>query len=309
MTPRRLIYCMDGTWQSQDQRHPTNVAKIARLVEQTPLQIVGYDPGVGTGWPRIAGGLFGSGIVKNIVEGYTWLKLRYRPGDLITVVGFSRGASSARELAGMLGQVGFDLTPANVWERYRAMYRTNNPIPVQAVAVFDTVGARGVPVGGGRWCMAPQFDDCDLGLHVKYGFHAVAIHERRKAFLPTLWTNEHPRRVNAMVEPAHPGIQQTWFNGWHSDVGGGAPDSRLSDSPLAWMINNLVTFAGVTIRPGYHPPPSVPVPNAPMHPPGFFTRLYGMADRILPPNAVIHPTATPSQRTSLFGLSRAERTP
>lgn len=298
MTPRRLIYCMDGTWQSQDQRHPTNVAKIARLVEQTPLQIVGYDPGVGTGWPRIAGGLFGSGIVKNIVEGYTWLKLRYRPGDLITLVGFSRGASSARELAGMLGQVGFDLTPANVWERYRAMYRTNNPIPVRAVAVFDTVGARGVPVGGGRWCMAPQFDDCDLGHHVKYGFHALALHERRKAFVPTLWTNEAKRS----------GIQQTWFKGWHSDVGGGAPESGLSDIALEWMIVNLVTSAGVTMRADWrnHIGPNA---DAPMHPPGFFTRLYGMASRHIPADAVIHPTAVLSQRTSLFGLSRAERTP
>jgi uncharacterized protein (DUF2235 family) len=227
--------------------------------------------------------MFGSGIVGNIMEAYGWLRSHYRPGDWIILNGFSRGASTARETAALLGAVGFDhpdMPLPDVWRRYRSMYRTTSPIPVQAVGVYDTVGARGVPFGAGRWVMAPQFDDCNLGAHVEYGFHALALHERRAAFQPTLWTNE-----------AHHGrIQQTWFKGWHSDVGGGVADSGLSDISLGWMISNLTTFAGLTLRDGWrqllHPDP-----NTPLHPPGFLTRLYGMADRTPPTNAILHPSA------------------
>lgn len=287
MTPRRLIYCMDGTWQSQDQRHPTNVAKLARMIEISDRQIVRYDAGVGTGFPRIAGGLFGSGIVQNIVEGYDWIRNRYQPGDRIILVGFSRGASSARELAAMLGKLGIwgveSLSGRECWDMYRDMRddeRSPTPCPVQAVAVWDTVGARGVPTGNGRWALAPQFDDCDLGHHVQHGYHALAYHERRKAFAPALWTNEK----------THPGmILQEWFPGWHSDVGGGAPGTGLSDIAISWMIANLVSFDGLIMRPGYSDLIR-PNANAPMHPPGFFTRLYGMADRVIPPDAVLNPS-------------------
>ena len=154
--PRRQIYFMDGTWQRRDQRHPTNVAKLAQFVDITPEQLVHYDAGVGTGWPRIAGGMFGIGLVTNILEAYEWLRARYVPGDWIVLVAYSRGSHGVRNVADLLGSVGFDdpdMPVRDVWRRYRAMYRTTRPIPVRAVGVFDTVGAHGVPsaLAGGRW--------------------------------------------------------------------------------------------------------------------------------------------------------------
>lgn len=283
--PRRQIYFMDGTWQRRDQRHPTNVAKLAQFVDITPEQLVHYDAGVGTGWPRIAGGMFGIGLVTNILEAYEWLRARYVPGDWIVLVAYSRGSHGVRNVADLLGSVGFDdpdMPVRDVWRRYRAMYRTTRPIPVRAVGVFDTVGARGVPVGNGRWALAPQFADCNLGKHVEYGFHALALDEQRRAFAPCLWTNEEE----------HGRIQQTWFKGWHSDVGGGTPHSGLSDIALEWMAVNLVSYAGVTMRAGWRDQIR-PNRNAPMHPPGRLTRLYGMEPRRIPATANVHHTARP----------------
>lgn len=282
-TPRRLVWFSDGTWSRPDQRHPTNIAKLAGLVEINDRQIVHYDAGVGTGWPRVAGGMFGTGIVDNILEAYGWLRKRYRPGDWILFNAFSRGASTVREAAALLGAVGFDdpdMPLRDVWRRYRSMYRTTRPIPVRAVAVYDTVGARGVPAGGGRWALAPQFDDCNLGAHVEYGFQALALDERRNAYSPCLWTNE----------AEHGRIQQTWFKGWHSDVGGGVGDTGLSDISLSWMISNLTAFAGLTLRDGWRQQLH-PDANAPVHPAGWLTRLYGTSPRRLPAGAVIHHTA------------------
>ena len=268
----------DGTWQTADQKYPTNIAKLAKLQGNGADQSCWYDPGVGTGWPRFAGGLFGSGLRKNILQAYEWLRKLYRPGDWIILEGFSRGAYTARELGGMLGAVGFDnptMPVEQVWTRYRAMYRTTRPIPVQMIAVFDTVGARGVPVGNGRWALAPQIDDCNLGAHVAHGIHIVAIHERRKAFRPALWTNE----------AEHGGIEQVWSPGWHSDVGGGAQNPGLSDHALNWLIPRLQSRAGVTMRDGWERSLR-PDAHIPHNEPGLLTRLYGMEDRIVPPGAV-----------------------
>lgn len=276
--PSRLICMFDGTWQTADQKYPTNIAKLAKLQGNGADQSCWYDPGVGTGWPRFAGGLFGSGLRKNILQAYEWLRKLYRPGDWIILEGFSRGAYTARELGGMLGAVGFDnptMPVEQVWTRYRAMYRTTRPIPVQMIAVFDTVGARGVPVGNGRWALAPQIDDCNLGAHVAHGIHIVAIHERRKAFRPALWTNE----------AEHGGIEQVWSPGWHSDVGGGAQNPGLSDHALNWLIPRLQSRAGVTMRDGWERSLR-PDAHIPHNEPGLLTRLYGMEDRIVPPGAV-----------------------
>ena len=72
------------------------------------------------------------------------------------------------------------------------------------------------------------FHDTDLSTHVDGAFHALAIDEKRKAFVPTLWTQQ-PHAGNQVLE-------QVWFSGVHSDVGGGYADSGLSDIALLWMM-------------------------------------------------------------------------
>ena len=104
------IFC-DGTWQHLDQRYPTNVAKLARAVAPASAagpQFVYYDDGVGVSsgvadnLTHLVGGATGQGLDYKIARAYEFLCLNYEPGDRIFIFGFSRGAYTARSLAGLL---------------------------------------------------------------------------------------------------------------------------------------------------------------------------------------------------------------
>lgn len=106
---KRLVVCCDGTWNELDftERPITNVAKIAQAVygrdSAGTQQIVYYDEGVGTlEGEKFEGGVFGDGLQQNILDVYLFLILNYEPGDEIYIFGFSRGAYTARSLAGLI---------------------------------------------------------------------------------------------------------------------------------------------------------------------------------------------------------------
>lgn len=116
---RRLVFCCDGTWNHVESAYPTNVLKLARAIpgvaEDGTSQVVFYLEGVGTGRgtgkvaqkiDRLGGGMFGWGLLQNVVEAYKNLVFNYQPGDEIYIFGFSRGAHTARSLAGMIRSVG-----------------------------------------------------------------------------------------------------------------------------------------------------------------------------------------------------------
>ncbi len=124
---KRLIYCCDGTWNTSDSAHPTNVVKLAQMVVPTTpdgtKQIVNYVVGVGSGRgagrlarliDRFAGGALGTGLMANVVDAYRALVFAYEPGDEIYIFGFSRGAFTARSLAGLIRSTGI-IEPRNVW--------------------------------------------------------------------------------------------------------------------------------------------------------------------------------------------------
>jgi hypothetical protein len=60
-------------------------------------------------------------------------------------------------------------------------------------------------------------------------YQALAIDERRREFPPTLWTPPSPPVAGQT-------LQQVWFSGVHCDVGGGYPETDLSDITLSWMM-------------------------------------------------------------------------
>jgi len=110
------LFC-DGTWQNLSQSVPTNVARLARsLAPQAPQtpgaepceQLVYYNDGVGVGQgvlnaaTRVIGGGLGEGLDEKIMHAYEFLCLNYSAGDRIFIFGFSRGAYTARSLAGLL---------------------------------------------------------------------------------------------------------------------------------------------------------------------------------------------------------------
>jgi len=118
--PKRIIICCDGTWQSSVTNQtniPSNVTRIARYLTKIGKddqgkvwqQLVYYDAGIGTGVSTVEAkrqGGTGSGFVGNVIEAYNFIVLNYNPGDQIFCFGFSRGAYTARSVAGLVTDIG-----------------------------------------------------------------------------------------------------------------------------------------------------------------------------------------------------------
>lgn len=249
---KRIIVCCDGTWNQPFQdKGATNVAKTVRAIcptdgNGTP-QIVYYDPGVGTGnwYDRLVGGGFGVGLSQNVQDAYLFIVANFQPGDEIYLFGFSRGAYTVRSVAGLIGAVGIlqKKILGNFPKAY-AYYRTPGDkrneallpeerykdVAVKFLGVWDTVGALGIPGGPLRWVTKwrHSFHDVGLGRHVQNAYHALAIDERRRSFEPSIW--------DKVPEPERQKVEQVWFCGVHSNVGGGYPCTGLSDIAWKWML-------------------------------------------------------------------------
>lgn len=258
---KRIVVCCDGTWNRRDQKRPTNVAKIAAAVVTAPpdgiKQCLYYHDGVGTlSWvDKLPGGVFGAGLWRNVQEAYRYVVENYESGDDLYLFGFSRGAYTVRSLAGLIRKCGILLPEArgHIDEAYN-LYRDGRiPVgkgkaqdfrskyavvdeygdvpPIKFVGVWDTVGALGVPLGVLGWLFnrKHRFHDVALSRTVSNGYHAVAINEKRGPFQPTLW-EQHPDAIGQTLE-------QRWFAGVHTNIGGGDEDARQSDRTLLWMMS------------------------------------------------------------------------
>jgi uncharacterized protein (DUF2235 family) len=308
---KNIVFCADGTWNgpgepdSDDKTAPpTNVFKLflnldgkdtpgTFLLEKEQERVLQDANGVVQQWAkylhgvgdsdnllvRLLGGTLGAGLITRIVRGYTFISRNYVAGDKIFIIGFSRGAYTARALGGMIASQGLldaskvDLTDqphayrlgTAVWHAYRraALQADTNKLqrledtvldipglldrlpsddllikaPIEAIAVWDTVGALGIPEYARTMLRIDvfRFADTKLSPVVRRGVQALAVDERREDFTPTLWD-------------ADARITQALFPGAHSDVGGGEPDSDdesgLSDRTLVWMTAQL-SAAGV----------------------------------------------------------------
>ena len=329
-----IVFCADGTWNGpgrdlendpvpaqpsnvlktyhwlagQDTLQSTGYAGEAERIEadaQTgaPVQVAKYLDGVGydQNWlVKFIGGAFGAGIITRIVRGYTYISRNYLGGDRIVLLGFSRGAYTARALAGLILDQGLlDATRLDradkenayrlgcaVWTAHQQKTKQGFlekiesalgdlpgfftrmpdladlvPAPIQAVAVWDTVGAMGIPKYAGEDTRldAFRFANLDLGLKVAQGIQALSLDEERVDFTPTLWNRRE-------------GVTQALFPGAHADVGGGYPmtgnESGLSDGGLAWMQAQLTSRLGPDpVRFGPQPAGISPCPAGTAHQP------------------------------------------
>lgn len=245
---KNIVICLDGTWNDKDDSDKqTNVSLLHEIcVINSTKQICTYYDGVGTdGWyDKKLGGIHGVGLSKNILDAYIYLVKNYEENDKIFLFGFSRGAYSARSLAGFIYRCGLlvynnDLSSKakNLYRAYRGnddmkmkTHKSNNrKCPIQMLGVWDTVGALGIPISFLKKFSDDifSFHDTTLSSEVKFACHALAIDEKRESFQPTLWheTAENKDR-----------IKQVWFSGVHSDVGGGYKERHHSDVALKWMI-------------------------------------------------------------------------
>jgi|HubBroStandDraft_1064217.scaffolds.fasta_scaffold00399_2 uncharacterized protein (DUF2235 family) len=257
---KKIIVCADGTWNTPHgvgaEVIDTNVRKLYCSLTDDPSQLRYYDSGVGTdGTPidHLFGGAMGEGLFQKIQDGYEFVSYVYDPGDEIYLFGFSRGAYTARCLSGMVARFGVptknldNMTVKSIFEAYRETDQDKKkqlqagldqqygltPVILSMVGVWDTVGSLGIP--GLLFSIFDQqkygFLDTTLHPNIRKAIHAVSIDERRAQFQPTLWTNsDGSMRVNDDI------VQQVWFPGVHSDVGGGYAQSQVSDITFSWMM-------------------------------------------------------------------------
>jgi uncharacterized protein (DUF2235 family) len=265
---RYLVVCCDGTWNTPEQPSVTNVFRLYNALDEEDAegnqQLSYYLSGVGTRGgllPWLWGGVAGVGLSFDVMDAYRWLTTTYEPDDRIALFGFSRGAYTARSLAGMISACGLldtrgqnDTTIRRQIEhvydhKYRAADRYDpswrdglkfrfdaadaEQIPVHFIGVWDTVGSLGIPdnLGFLNLLDSPRryaFHDVKLNPHIRYARHAVAMDERRDPFVPSLWDESK--------KGPDQDLQQVWFPGSHMDVGGGHLETGLSDGALLWMV-------------------------------------------------------------------------
>ena len=278
---KRLAVFLDGTWNAVDSN--TNVWRMKELCataasEDVP-QLTHYEIGVN----GVLGGIFGDGLTRNIRRAYEWLIDNYNEGDDIFIFGFSRGAYTARSLAGFIARLGLlepgaPLGVAQLYARYqrssartiralrdeeargtlrdvtieeRWMLKYAQAVPIKMVGVWDTVGELGIPLfsieGISRSTLG--FLDTGLRLPIENGYHALAIDEHRRVFAPTLWTVRRSSDPNAAqaAPRSTASVEQRWFVGAHANVGGGCTDDLLAQVPLRWMMQKASTH-GLAFR-------------------------------------------------------------
>ena len=253
---KNIIICLDGTWDKPDEKpheenEETNVRNLYELLEKDEphKQVVYYDTGVGSHWyDRIRGGVSGRGLSKNIREAYYEICRHYEEGDKVCVFGFSRGAYTARSLTGLIYSCGLirkdALTDESIAEAFDVYKKADKPTrqaykdknvrcKIEIIGVWDTVGALGIPISFFKKYTNKflQFHDTKINKEINRAYHALSIDEQRETFRPTLW--------NVRAGNSHQTIDQVWFAGVHSDVGGGYMQREHSDITFKWMIDKI----------------------------------------------------------------------
>jgi uncharacterized protein (DUF2235 family) len=265
---KRLAIFLDGTWNEEGDN--TSVWRLRSLCAPTSsderTQLIYYDTGVGTQFgEKVRGGLYGFGIDEHVKKAYEWIVENYNDDDQIFIFGFSRGAFTARCLAGLVSicgvlKPGTPLGVSQLYARYQTVDRNkksirhmledrekgvlsrptreedwglrySRPVGVEMLGVWDTVAAIDLP-----GVAKHNFLDPNLRHDMKNAFHALAIDEHRNRFSPTLWTQSSPKADGApKILRDFSVVEQRWFVGAHANVGGGYPSDLLPQMPLQWL--------------------------------------------------------------------------
>jgi uncharacterized protein (DUF2235 family) len=307
--PKNIVFCADGTWNGpneddqDDVPETTNVWKLFLNIAGDPhnssvlyaneqevslslggqcVQVAKYLHGVGDSRNpiiKMLGGVFGWGLIARIVRGYTFISRNYEAGDLIFIVGFSRGSYTARALGGLIADQGLlnantlDLTdPLVAYRNGIAAWRAHRANRVSAIAqtwnasIFSLF--RDVE---GFLTLLPSIDPKDLvpgiqiqaigvwdtvgsmgiPLYVESGDARVDVFRfADTALSPAVLNGFHAVSVDEQRSDFTPtlwdpreNVTQVLFPGAHADVGGGYPptdnQNGLSDGALAWMTSCL----------------------------------------------------------------------
>jgi uncharacterized protein (DUF2235 family) len=296
---RQLVILCDGTNDNVTGKiKDTHVVTLTEWLtaHPDPLRTTFYDPGVGnpgqlpgsTFWDqirrtmvRLQGLQLGRRVYENMAECYLFLMQHYQPGCEIYLFGFSRGAFTARSVAGLINQFGLlaphranmvptllhiyfsDRRPTDQWnavaEQAARLFTdaSTRKVPVHFVGVWETVANVGLPPFHAKIPVFPRA----AGKQVVHVRHALALDEHRMQFSPRLYADKNGPFLTANGTTGD--IMQLWFAGSHCDVGGGYPVDRdqLSAIPLAWLVNEAVA-CGLRVAPWVNTETRPPVVNS-----------------------------------------------
>ncbi|RDW72865.1 hypothetical protein BP6252_06772 [Coleophoma cylindrospora] len=254
--------------------------QMARVqVDQVTYYQSGVGTGIGD---VLSGGAFGIGLSEKIRCVYGFLANNYVEGDTIAIFGFSRGAYTARAIGGLITGMGLLSKRGmdNFHSVYRDFYNADcdetrlandkayrdqyglfklDPGTIEVIGVFDTVGFHN-PINDIlpawlrdrsllRVLLGEQYElkNTELPKGVKYAFHALSLDEARIPFRPTLWFQRKDQVKSRSPDPNDDWdgttlLEQVWFSGTHSHIGGGLQHSELSAIAFGWMASQLTKY-------------------------------------------------------------------
>ncbi|KAI6044762.1 hypothetical protein EDC04DRAFT_260585 [Pisolithus marmoratus] len=284
--PRMLVLCFDGTAGQFDSDN-TNVVKFFGLLRKDAVdkQLCYYQPGIGTYFePGVVSPLFSWGakildeaiawyLDAHVMDGYKFLMANYRTGDKISLFGFSRGAYTARALAGMLAKVGLLLhdnlqSVTFAYDYYKRQDKKGitlaeqfkkefcQEVDVEFVGVWDTVQSTGILMSRSL----PFTDSNTPNLYhqpLKKPISSLAQKAISGATnVLNLLRGKYPASSegdnSAGNDTSGPGTEQppetdvleVWFAGCHSDIGGGNVEDgvtvSLAQITLRWMVEQVI---------------------------------------------------------------------
>jgi hypothetical protein len=224
------LYAFDGTSKEDeiDDDEDSNVVRFARAYRGTRV----YLPGVGTRFGAVGaifGGWMGLGLHDRVSKAMKAAERNFQRGDtVVDVIGFSRGAAAALHFANEL------------WEKRKKFREKTGVEPaVRFLGLFDTVASTGFFPG-----RIDLFLDLEVPPNVQRCCHAMALDEGRASFH---LHRMKPRKKNTLAADA---IQEVWFRGCHSDIGGGRDHEKLANITLCWMLRQAAA-AGARFDAGY----------------------------------------------------------
>ncbi|GBC52798.2 DUF2235 domain-containing protein [Rhizophagus irregularis DAOM 181602=DAOM 197198] len=250
--------------------------KNEELIEKDYKQHVKYLDGIGVGETALGfviDGAIALSLDTKIKEGYKYIVEHYNPGDDIWLFGFSRGAYTARCIAGMIRNCGLikvdeaeqvDKRVDLAYDIYRNRdtiyhpegsgtddfkkafsYPDSEKPVIKFLGLWDTVGAYGLPgyvIGEGFKYL--EFYDLVVPNVVNFACQALAIHERTSFFEPC---HIYPNNSGTVT------VKETWFPGVHNEIGGGTflslgGNERIPKATMLWMIEHIVQIGGLLMR-------------------------------------------------------------
>ncbi|KAF8527210.1 hypothetical protein JB92DRAFT_3087166 [Gautieria morchelliformis] len=284
---RTLVLCFDGTGDSFDADNSNVVNFFSTLKkDDRTQQMVYYQSGIGTyTTPEIATPMmaklsktldlmFAWNLNAHVMDGYEFLMQNYTAGDKICIFGFSRGAHTARALAGMLHKVG--LLPAcnhqQVPFAYKMFTRTDNTgwqqstafkkafsmdVDIEFIGVWDTVTSVGI--------ISHRLPFAMSNSAIKTFRHAVSLDEHRVKFRANLWHRSTAKENELGTQKGQMPRAGKSFGG--KTVTGDAANDKRQPTPENQPVADTDKSSGTPERSKKHP-----------RRPGKFSMLEGIYD-------------------------------